>query len=150
MSTLFYCMPSCITWLAVIRHWTAYLKMLCPAMIFTQTSAFYWCIGPHWRVNVIHIMQLFLSLFFSLIWWWFHDSTASWQPPIGWGNASRNPGWRSGLRHCIAGLEASLQTWVRSWVCITNCHDWESHKAAHNWPSFVRVRGGFGRVRPSL
>ena len=24
--------------------------------------------------------------------------------------------------------------------CITNGHDWESHRAVHNWPSVVRVR----------
>ena len=34
--------------------------------------------------------------------------------------------------------------------CITTGRDRESHRAAHIWPSVVRVRGGFGRCRPSL
>jgi hypothetical protein len=29
--------------------------------------------------------------------------------------------------------------------CVAEGHDRETHEAAHNWPSFVRVRGGFGR-----
>jgi hypothetical protein len=29
--------------------------------------------------------------------------------------------------------------------CITSGRDRESHKVAHNWPSVIRVRGGFGQ-----
>uniref|UniRef100_A0A8C7FGJ8 RNA helicase n=1 Tax=Oncorhynchus kisutch TaxID=8019 RepID=A0A8C7FGJ8_ONCKI len=34
--------------------------------------------------------------------------------------------------------------------CITTGHDRESHRVALNWPSVIRVRGGFGWGRPSL
>jgi hypothetical protein len=34
--------------------------------------------------------------------------------------------------------------------CITTDCDRETHRVAHNWPSIVRVRGGFGRGRLSL
>ena len=34
--------------------------------------------------------------------------------------------------------------------CITNGRDRESHRAALNWPSVIRVRGGFGWGRQSL
>jgi hypothetical protein len=34
--------------------------------------------------------------------------------------------------------------------CVTTGHDQETHRAAHNWPSIVRVMGGFDRGRPSL
>jgi hypothetical protein len=34
--------------------------------------------------------------------------------------------------------------------CITTGRDRESHSAAHFWLSVVRVRGEFGRGRPSL
>ena len=44
------------------------------------------------------------------------------------------PEWRSGLRHCIIVQTALLQMLVR-----------DMHEATHNWPSIVRVRGGFGQ-----
>ena len=46
------------------------------------------------------------------------------------------PEWRSGLMHCIA-IPGS----------VTDGHDWETHEAAHNWPSIVQVRRVFGRPR---
>ena len=49
----------------------------------------------------------------------------------------KDPEWRSGLRHCISVLEASLQTMARF---KATSRDWESHRAAHNWPSVDRVR----------
>ena len=52
---------------------------------------------------------------------------------------SRAPEWHSGLRHCIS--EVSLQTGSIP-GCITTGRDWESHRAAHNWPSVVRVWPG--------
>ena len=47
------------------------------------------------------------------------------------------PMWGSGLRHCISVQEVSLQSLVR--FCITSGCDWQSHRAAHNMPSIVRV-----------
>ena len=31
--------------------------------------------------------------------------------------------------------------------CMTTGRDWESHRAVHNWPSVVQVRGGCGAQR---
>ncbi|CAB1347832.1 unnamed protein product, partial [Coregonus sp. 'balchen'] len=52
---------------------------------------------------------------------------------------NRAPEWGSGLRHCISVLEPSLQTPGLIPGCITTGRDWESHRAAHNFPSVVRV-----------
>ena len=50
------------------------------------------------------------------------------------------------LRHCISVLEALLQTLVRFPAVSQPASDWESHRAAHNWPSAVP---GLGRRRKS-
>ena len=60
----------------------------------------------------------------------------------------QDPEWRSGLRHCSARGVTTDPGSIPGCI-ITGC-DQESHRAAHNWPSVVRVRGGFGRGRPSL
>ena len=55
------------------------------------------------------------------------------------------PEWRSDLRHCIAVLEAS--TFPGSIPgCVGAGYDRETHETAHNWPSVVRVKGGFGQL----
>ena len=46
----------------------------------------------------------------------------------------------SGLRHCISVLRHHYSL---GFDLITGC-DRESNRAAHSWPSVVRVRGGFG------
>ena len=61
-------------------------------------------------------------------------------------NASfRPPGWRSGPRHCIAVLAVPQEILGSSTGSVAAGHDRETHGVAHNWPSVVRVMGGFGR-----
>ena len=49
------------------------------------------------------------------------------------------PEWRSGLRHCISVPEVPTTVPGLNPGCITSGCDWESHRAAHNWPSVARV-----------
>jgi hypothetical protein len=55
------------------------------------------------------------------------------------------PEWRSGLRYCIAVLAVPLEILGSSPCCVAADRDPETHGATQNWPSVVRVRGGFGR-----
>jgi hypothetical protein len=54
------------------------------------------------------------------------------------------PEWRSGLRHCIA---VPLEILGSSPGSVAAGRARETHGAEHNWPSIVRVRGGFGQQR---
>jgi hypothetical protein len=59
-------------------------------------------------------------------------------------NCYRPPEW------CIAVLETSLQTRVQTWAVSQLARDWESHRTAHNCPSVVRDRGGFGLYKSAI
>ena len=52
------------------------------------------------------------------------------------------PGWRSGLKHCIAVLAVPPETLGLSPGSVAAGRNREVHVAAHNWPSVVRVREG--------
>jgi hypothetical protein len=54
----------------------------------------------------------------------------------------RPPGWRSGLRQCIAVLAVPPETLSSSPGSVTAGRDREVHGAMHNWPSVVWVREG--------
>jgi hypothetical protein len=54
----------------------------------------------------------------------------------------RPPEWRSGLRHCIAVLAVPLEILGSSPGSVAAGRDRETHGAAHNWPSVVRVVEG--------
>jgi hypothetical protein len=54
----------------------------------------------------------------------------------------RPPGWCSGLRHCIAVLAVPLEILGLSPGSVAAGRDQETHGAAHNWPSAIRVREG--------
>ena len=56
------------------------------------------------------------------------------------------PEWHSGLRHCITVASCATRDLGSSPGYVTACCDLETHGVAHNWPSVVRVRGGFGRA----
>ncbi|XP_055788361.1 tyrosine-protein phosphatase non-receptor type 18 isoform X1 [Salvelinus fontinalis] len=63
------------------------------------------------------------------------------------------PEWRRGLRHCISMPGASLHTLHTHGSipgCITTGRYWESHGAAHNWPSIVSVWPGAGCGRTGV
>jgi hypothetical protein len=49
------------------------------------------------------------------------------------------------LRHCIAVLAVPLEILGPCPGSVAAGCDWETHGAANNWPSIVRVRGGFSR-----
>ena len=57
----------------------------------------------------------------------------------------RPPEWRSGRRQCIAVLAVPLEILGLSPGSVAAGRDRETHGAAHNWSSVVRVRGGFGQ-----
>jgi hypothetical protein len=50
------------------------------------------------------------------------------------------PGWRSGLRHCIAVLAVPPETLGLSPGSVAAGRDREVVGAKHNWPSVVHVR----------
>ena len=52
------------------------------------------------------------------------------------------PGWRSGLRHCIAVLAVPPETLGSSPGAVAADLDRAVHGAMHNWPSVVRLREG--------
>jgi hypothetical protein len=54
----------------------------------------------------------------------------------------------------FAKWRAGESFWMSIWGtipgCITTGCDQESHRAAYNWPSVVRIRGGFGQEGSTL
>ena len=56
--------------------------------------------------------------------------------------ASQVVQWSKALQHSAKGITTYLGSIPG---CITNIRDRESHRAVHNWPSVVWIRGGFGR-----
>ena len=68
-----------------------------------------------------------------------------------WSHTSiQPPEWSSGLRHCIAVLAVPLEILVRVQAVSQQGRALETHRAAHNWPSVVRGREGFGPAGMSL
>ena len=57
-------------------------------------------------------------------------------------NVKGPPNWRSGLRHCIAVLEASLQLRVRSRALLKQA----ATGRPMGWRNIIRVRGVFGQL----
>uniref|UniRef100_A0A4W5N7Q1 Semaphorin-3C n=1 Tax=Hucho hucho TaxID=62062 RepID=A0A4W5N7Q1_9TELE len=53
------------------------------------------------------------------------------------------PAWRSGLRHCIRVASCYTRDPSSRPGSVAAGRAWETHGAEHNWPSVVRVRGGF-------